>query len=193
MKEHTPPYQYLLIHTAVGLTILAMMILSLINRKWRKKYCVYFFIFAIVEGLHALPASLVQDSQGLIIFFTILCMALIGVGGWGLYTNKTYDQDPTKAAKNLDIQYSIITFINALATIVELLIIFQSFKAKNANGGVFVDYGDEPHPIFGHTLYDLIPLGVGKAIFYGFVISVWFIWPLYLLNIHQPQYSLIKH
>ena len=179
-KMRTPACNFILVHAALGLTILFMMILTLLHKEWRNKYCRPFFCFAILEGFHALPASLINDA-GLAPLFLFACVALIGSGVWGLKTNLEYAQDPTKAEKHLLIQYTIITVINSFAAFLETPNIIKALKTHDQTG-VWKDYGDEPHRLVGHTLYDTLPEKVGMTFFLGFCFAVWFIWPLYLLD-----------
>lgn len=183
-KMRTPPCNFLLVHASLGLTIVSMMILTLINQAWRKRYCKPFFIFAIIEGFHALPASWINDA-GLTPLFLLACGLLIGMGYWGLKTNESYSKDPEKAEKEFLIQYSVITLVNCFAAFLETPNIIAAFKSKEATG-TFHDYGDEPHKLFGHTIYDALPEKVGYTIFVLFTVSAWFIWPLLLLDIEVP-------
>jgi hypothetical protein len=180
LKMRTPACNFILVHAALGLTILFMMILTLIHKEWRNKYCRPFFCFAILEGFHALPASLINDA-GLAPLFLFACVALVGSGVWGLKTNLEYAQDPTKAEKHLLIQYTIITVINSFAAFLETPNIIKAFKTHSQTG-VWKDYGDVPHKLVGHTLYDTLPEKVGMTFFLGFCFVVWFVWPLYLLD-----------
>eukprot|EP00957_Ditylum_brightwellii_P207699 15354139-Ditylum_brightwellii.AAC.1 len=91
-----------------------MIILTIINAERRKKYCIPFFIFAIVEGLHAIPAASINDA-GLAPLFLFACAGLIASGVWGIYTKYTYDKDPEAAEKNLLHQYIFIGVINFAA------------------------------------------------------------------------------
>ena len=180
----TPPGNYLLVHMSLGLTILAMMILSLINSKWRKPYCVPFFYFCIVEGIHAVPASLINDSAFLRGLFMFACVGLVGTGHWVLQTKKNYDQDPVKAEKNLFLQYSFATIINSAAAVLETMNIVTAFKSKSETG-TFSTYGEDPHPKFGNTLYDQFPEEIGRNVTFIFWLVAWFIWPLAILKIQK--------
>lgn len=184
-KMRTPACNFILVHAALGVTILFMMILTLIRKEWRKRYCKPFFWFAIVEGIHSLPASIINDA-GLAPLFLLACALLIGCGVWGLKTNHEYAQDPAKAEKNLLIQYSVITLINSFAAFLETPNIIKAFK-NHSQDGVWNDYGDGPHRLAGHTLYDTLPEKFGMTIFLGFSLAVWFIWPLYLVNIKNAK------
>jgi hypothetical protein len=117
-KMRTPACNFILVHSALGLTILFMMILTLVHKEWRNKYCKLFFCFAILEGFHALPASLINDA-GFAPLFLFASAALVGSGVWGLKTNLEYAQDPQKAEKHLLIQYSTIAVINSFAAFLE--------------------------------------------------------------------------
>jgi FtsH-binding integral membrane protein len=181
-KMRTPACNFMLVHAALGITCVCMMILSLIKKSWRKKYCVPFFIFAIVEGLHAFPASILNDSPFLVKLFICACILLVGSGVWGLQTIFNYDTNPQKAEKNLFIQYSIVTVVNSAAAFLETPNIIAALKAHEEDG-VWTTYGETPHSKFGHTVYDKLPEKVGMTIFLGFCFVFWFIWPLYLTQI----------
>jgi hypothetical protein len=165
-----------------------MMILTLIKTQWRKKYCVPFFCFAIIEAFHTFPATLINDSAFLVVLFMVACALLLGMGIWGLQTKRTYDEDPAKAEKYFFIQYLTITIVNASAAVLELPNILTAFSDHSKNG-VWTNYGDEPHRRVGHTVYDMLPEKVGMTIFVVFAGAVWFIWPLYLLAIKKPNAS----
>lgn len=182
-QMRTPPFNFLLVHMSLGITVVVMMILSLINKPWRKKYCVPFFWFSIIEGIHAIPASLVNDA-GFMILFMVACTGLIGSGIWGFFTKANYDKDPVKAEKELTIQYSIVTVINAFAAILEMPNIISALSSKKETGK-FLSYGEEPKEIFGNTLYDKFSENIGRAVFFSFVAIVWFIWPLSLVQLNQ--------
>mmetsp|Transcript_5199 Transcript_5199/g.8876 ORF Transcript_5199/g.8876 Transcript_5199/m.8876 type:complete len:270 (+) Transcript_5199:126-935(+) len=184
-KMRTPPCNFMLVHSALGLTILFMMILSLINQTWRKRYCKPFFWFAIIEGIHAIPASLANDA-GFKPLFLLACALLVGTGVWGLETNKRYFDNEARAEKHLFIQYTVVTIVNSFAAFLEVPNMISAFKSKTADG-TFHSHGDEPHKVFGHTLYDALPEKVGMTIFLGFTIAVWFIWPLLLLDLKKPR------
>ena len=184
-KMRTPPCNFMLVHSALGLTILFMMILSLINQTWRKRYCKPFFWFAIIEGIHAIPASLANDG-GFKPLFLLACALLVGTGVWGLETNKRYFDKEARAEKHLFIQYTVVTIVNSFAAFLEVPNMISAFKSKTADG-TFHSHGDEPHKVFGHTLYDALPEKVGMTIFLGFTIAVWFIWPLLLLDLKKPR------
>jgi hypothetical protein len=184
-KQRAPACNFFLIHATLGLTILFMMILTLVKETWRKKYCKPFFWFAIIEGVHAIPASLINDS-GFTPLFLFACALLIGMGIWGLETNKRYIENEARAEKLLFIQYTVVTLVNCFAALLESLQMIKAFKSKTAEG-TFHDTGDEPHRLFGHTLYDALPEKVGMTLFLGFTFVVWFIWPLLLLDLKMPH------
>ena len=52
----------MLVHAAMGLTLLAMAIVMVLKVERRKKYCMIFYVFAICEGIHAVPVSINNDS-----------------------------------------------------------------------------------------------------------------------------------
>ena len=184
-QMRTPPCNYILVHAALGLTLVTMMILTLIKKSWRRKYCKPFFWFAIIEGIHAIPASLINDA-GFTPLFLVACALLIGCGVTGLYTIAKYNNSPQDAEKALFIQYVIVTVVNFFAALLEMPNILAAFKYKKIHG-VFKNYGDEPKEIFGHTFYDKFPEKIGLTIFVGFFLIVWFIWPLYLIQIEPAN------
>ena len=180
-QMRTPPCNFLLVHTALGITLVVMMILTLVKKSWRKKYCVPFFWFSIFEGIHAVPASLINDA-GFMPLFMVACTLLIGSGIYGLITNSKYAEDPEKAEKTIFILYVIITVVNSFAGILEAPNIVSAFSYK-ADHGEFLSYGDEPKPIFGHTIYDKFPENIGLTVFLAFTFGAWFVWPLLLVNL----------
>ena len=187
VKMRTPACNFILVHATIGITLLFMMILTLIRKKWRKKYCVPFFCFSIVHGIHSFPAAIINDSLFLRILFIVACVGLIGSGLWGLKTNRDYEQDRVKGDLHLLICYIIIAVINSVAAVLEGNNIFVAYRGKD--NGVFelTEYGDEPHKRFGNTLYDALPEKVGMAVFLGFVFAVWFVWPMYLLQVGKDD------
>jgi hypothetical protein len=96
----------MLVHSAMGLTLLAMVILVVLKVERRRKYCMIFYIFAICEGIHAIPASIFYNNAGLAPLFILGCALLIGSGVWGIWTKWVYDKDPARAEKNMLIQYA---------------------------------------------------------------------------------------
>lgn len=177
-KMRTPPCNFMLVHSALGITLLAMVILTIVNGERRKKYCIPFFIFAIVEGFHAIPASLVNDA-GFKPLFIVACAGLIGSGVWGIYTKYTYDKKPEAAEKHFVVQYFIICLINIFAAFLETPNVIKAFKYHDEHGE-WLSYGDAPHPTVGHTWYDQFPEKYGVIIFFTFTCVVWGLWPLYL-------------
>jgi len=185
LKMRTPPCNFLLVHAGLGLTQLGFMMLSLINTSWRKKYCIPFFIMAILHGFHIMPAAWINDG-GFTPLFMTACILLIAMGVWGLYTKSTYEKDPELGEKNFMIQYSAIAFINYAAAFLEVPNIMKAFKSKSEDGE-FKSYGDEPHKLWGHTPYSVLPEKVGMTVFLALILIVWFAWPLYLLQFAKPD------
>jgi hypothetical protein len=187
-KMRTPPCNFLLVHMSLGITIVVMMCLSLTNKRWRKKYCVPFFIFSILEGIHAIPASLINEASigplPLVYLFIFACSMLIGMGVWGLHTKFFH---PEQAERNFAIQYTWITIINASAAFLETPEIVAALKSKDPDTGLFKNYGDAPHEKFGNTFYDKFPEKIGRNIFLAFCGLVWVVWPIYLLNIKKTK------
>jgi hypothetical protein len=183
MKMRAPACNFFLIHSVLGITLLAMIILTIINAERRRKYCVPFFIFAIVEGMHAIPASAINDA-GLAPLFLFACFSLIGTGIYGIYTKFViYKKDVLFAEMLLLFQYTIIGTINCFAAVLEIPNIMSAFAYNKEHDGEWKSYGEDPHHIVGHTIYDKLPERVGFHIFLIFTISVWFLWPLFLADI----------
>lgn len=188
VKMRTPPCNFLLVHSAMGLTLLAMVILVVLKVERRRKYCMFFYIFAICEGIHAIPASIVNDA-GLAPLFILACALLIGSGVWGIWTKWVYDKDPAIAEKNMLIQYAIITTVNSFAAFLETPQIIKALKSKDEKTGLFENYGDEPHASFGHTLYDQFPEKIGMTVFIVFTSIIWVVWPILLVTSTQSDPS----
>ena len=180
-----PPCNFFLVHAIIGITLLFMMVLTLINKKWRKKHCKPFFAFSIAMGLHTFPAALANDA-GFTPLFVVACSLLIGSGFLGLKADQEYDQDPVEGDKNLFIHYVIITIVNCGAAALELPNILKAFKVNSAEGA-FKVYGDVPHKLWGTTLYSKFPEKLGMTVFVVFVTCVWFLWPLYLCEINKSE------
>lgn len=185
VRQRTPAFNYLLCHAAMGITIVVMQILCMINQKWRKKHCIPFFVFSILEGIHAIPASIINDSPFLVALFSTACALLISLGVWGIYTKLTCDEaHPEKAERHFTIQYTVITTINAFAAVLETPNIFNAFKDKDSITGEFLVRGEvHPHPMVGNTFYDKFDEKFGQVFFFSFISIVWFIWPICILQI----------
>lgn len=184
-KLRCPPINFVLIHATLGLTLLAMMILSLVRESWRRRYCIPFFWFSILEGLHALPASAINDS-GLAPLLLVSCALLIGTGVWGIVTKMNYDKDKRKADSNLYKQYIVITIINIGGAGIECRTIVAAFLKKH-RFGMFIGEGEGPHLIVGTTFYDKFPEKIGVIVFFMFVTMVWFVWPLTLVELEKQE------
>ena len=59
-----------------------------------------------------------------------------------------------------------------------------------ASDDAFKDYGNAPDPLFGNSVYDIIPEKIGLAFFFVFTAIVWFWWPIKLLQIHADKSSI---
>ena len=135
LKMRTPPCNFLLVHAAIGITLLFMMILTLIRKQWRKKYCVPYFVFSIVHGIHIFPAALANDA-GFTPLFVVACLGLIISGIWGLKANQDYEQDRVKGDKHLLICYINIAVINSGAAGLEVPNIIKALtEHKNKESG----------------------------------------------------------
>lgn len=108
-KLHSPACNFVLVHVAIGSTVLIMMAMSLVKQAWRRKYGYYFFSFAILLGTHTLPASWVMPQLPLRILFLCTCALVMVNGVLGLRTLANYDRDPVKAEKDLAMEYGLIT------------------------------------------------------------------------------------
>jgi len=180
LKMRTPPCNFFLVHATLGITALTMILFTVIKGERRRKYCIPFFIFSIVEGLHILPAAWINDSSFLVALFTFASLSLVVAGVWGIWTKTTlYEKDPVTAEKYLLYQYIIVGVMNSGAAFLEVPNIMKAFKSKEEDG-VFQSYGEEPHFRVGNTFYDGLPEKYGYAFFLIFTTSVWFIWPLLL-------------
>ena len=193
-KLHSPACNFLLVHIAFGSPVLIMMALSLINSTWRKKYGIYYFAITILFGVHAFPAAwttmYAADTEyakltGIMVF---TCLIVITTALFGLYTLKTYDSNPILAEKRLLVEYSIITFCALSSGLGKLFGLIYKFLFKMKNG-VYIDYGNTPDPLFGHSLYDLIPETFGLAFFCAFTAIVWIWWPIKILQDHADESS----
>ena len=179
LKMRCPPHNFLLVHASTGITLLAMMILTIIKAERRKKYCMPFFIFAIFEGLHTFPAAVINDG-GFAPLFTVACSLLIGSGIWGIQTKTNYDKDPATSEKNLLIQYIIVTIVNIGAAFLEAPNIMKAFSGKDSETGEFVVVSETPHKMWGNTFYDKFPEKLGMTYFVLLTTVGWVLWPLYL-------------
>ena len=180
-KLHSPACNFLLVHIAFGSPVLIMMALSLINSTWRKKYGIYYFTFTILLGAHTIPAAWTMNAAFTKYLFTFTCLMVITAALFGFYTLKNYDNNPTLSEKSLLIEYSIITLGAYGAGFAESFGVTSKFLHKMKNG-VYRDYGSTPDPLFGHSMYDLIPETFGLAFFFVFTAIVWFWWPIKLLQ-----------
>lgn len=108
-KLHSPACNFVLVHVAIGSTVLIMMAMTLVKQAWRRKYGYYFFSFAILLGTHTLPASWVMPQLPLRILFLCTCALVMVNGALGLRTLANYERDPVKAEKDLAMEYGLIT------------------------------------------------------------------------------------
>jgi len=182
-KLHSPACNFLLVHIAFGSTVLIMMALSLIKTAWRRQYGNYFFTFTVLLGVHTIPAAWTMGAAFTKYLFTFTCLMVTTSALFGYRTLKFYDTDPVKHEKHLLIEYSIITFGTYGAGFAESYGILTKFIYRAENGGGFMDYGNTPDPLFGHSLYDIVPEKVGMTLFFVWAAVVWFWWPIKLLEI----------
>ena len=73
-KLKSPSINFLAVHSVIGITVLMMMAFSLISPKLRRKHGLLFFIFAILLGVHTLPAALLMDGSFKRILFSYTCI-----------------------------------------------------------------------------------------------------------------------
>mmetsp|Transcript_11805 Transcript_11805/g.17596 ORF Transcript_11805/g.17596 Transcript_11805/m.17596 type:complete len:284 (+) Transcript_11805:143-994(+) len=187
-KLHSPACNFLLVHIAFGSTVLIMMALTMIKTSWRRKYGNYFFTFAILLGVHTLPAAWTMGYSPdgpstkpfLKYLFTFTCVWCIVAALFGYRTLKNYDKDPAAAEKALAIEYGLITLGAYGAGFAEFTGIASKFMYKMEHG-VFKTY-PELDPLFGHSFYDIIPEKYGMTIFFAWVAIIWFWWPIKLLQ-----------
>jgi hypothetical protein len=182
-KLRAPACNFLLVHVAAGITVLVMMALSVIKREWRKKYAVPFFCFTIFLGAHTLPAALLMDSWFTYILFTFTCLWVITAAIFGFFTLRNYDNDPVKGDRELAWEYGLITLGAFGAGFAESLGIHAKVVFFDANGYWEVFNNNEPHKMWGKTVYSALPERVGMTVFLVWVAAVWFAWPLVLLKI----------
>ena len=188
-KLHSPPCNFILVHQAVGSTVLIMMALTLVKTAWRKKYGNYFFTFAILLGLHAIPACWTvgwnpdgpSTKKFMQYLFTITCLACIVTGLLGYRTLKNYDKDPVAAEKTLAVLYGLITLFAYGAGFAELLTSIGKNLLFKAEHGYFKSYPDLD-PLFGNSIYDKLPEKVGMTFFLVWAAIFWFWWPIKLLQ-----------
>lgn len=181
-KLHSPACNFLLVHIAFGSTVLIMMALSLIKTAWRKKYGYYFFTSALLLGVHTIPAAWKMGSPFTKYAFTFTSVYVIIASLFGYRTLKFYDTDPVKHEKHLLIEYSVVTFGAYGAGFAESIGILKKFMFK-AETGAFKVYPTTPDPLFGHSVYDILPEKVGMTIFFAWAAVFWFWWPIKLLEI----------
>ena len=187
-KLHSPPCNFLLVHIGFGSTVLIMMAMTMVKPAWRRKYGYYFFTFAILLGLHTIPAAWTMGWQpdgpstkaAFKYIFTFTCVYCIIAALFGFRTLKNYDKDPVAAEKALAIEYGLITFAAYGAGFAEFQGIAVNFMHKSETGS-FKSYPD-PDLLFGHSIYDILPEKVGMTIFFAWVAIFWFWWPIKLLQ-----------
>ena len=185
LKMRAPACNFFLVHASTGVMLLAMVILTIIKAERRKKYCMPFFVFSIIMGLHTMPAALINDG-GFATLFTFACSLLIGSGIWGIHTKLNYDKDPKTAEKNLLIQYVIVAITNVAASFIEAPHIINAFSGRDENGN-FQVVSEEPHKFVGNTVYDKFPEKIGMTYFLLLTIIGWGLWPLYLVAIPEKK------
>ena len=181
-KLRSPACNFLLVHICFGATTLIMSALALTKATWRRKYGYYFFTFAILLGVHTIPAAWTTPQLPLRIIFLFTCIYVIITAMLGFNTLRLYDNNPTKCEKHLQYEYAIITFGAYGAGFAEFSGIYGKVKFYLAEG-YWQNFGDVPDPLFGHTLYDLLPERVGMTIFLAFVTIFWLWWPVKIVGI----------
>uniref|UniRef100_A0A7S2EHE4 Uncharacterized protein n=1 Tax=Trieres chinensis TaxID=1514140 RepID=A0A7S2EHE4_TRICV len=181
-RLHSPACNFLLVHISFGSTVLIMMALTLVKTTWRRKYGKWFFTFAILLGVHTIPAALGMNQFPLRVLFTFACVYVIVSALFGFRTLKHYDEDPIKSEKHLLIEYILITIGAYGAGFAEFTVLFFKIKHRLENGE-WRSYPNYPDPKFGHSLYDQLPEKVGMTIFFVWFAVFWFFWPIKLLGI----------
>ncbi|HSH74293.1 MAG TPA: hypothetical protein VLA09_01200 [Longimicrobiales bacterium] len=175
-KLKTPAVNFLLVHNVVGITVLIMMALSLAKQGWRRKYGRPYFAFAIVLGVHTLPAAWMMDAAVRKYLFTATCAWVIGAAIWGFFTLRSYDADPERSERHLLIQYALIALGAYGAGFAEFYQIGKNTVSRFTEG-IWPDFGPLPHPLVGQTPYDVPAVWIGYAVFALWVAIVWVIWP----------------
>jgi hypothetical protein len=187
----TPAKSFLLLHSILGITVVMMMVLSMVKRKWRKKYGYQYFTISFLLGAHTLPAALLQDIVFTKILFTCTCLWVMASAIYGFKTLSNYDKDPVQAEKELSIEYSLITLGASGAGMAEGLFMIGKFLTKKKTGS-FPSYGSEAHSRFGLTIYDKLPEKAAMEIALLFIFIVWFIWPLHILVIEEMRTDTVE-
>ena len=180
-KLKSPAANFFLVHMMFGITVLVMIALPLLKTAWRRQYGYVTFTFAILLGVHTLPAALEHDLR---IPFGFTCIYVIITAIFGLRTLRDYDKDPVAAEKHLAVEYYIIAFGAWGAGFAEILLGIIPNMIKHAKDGVWPPSNYEgPHPLAGETAYDIVPESVGHTVFFILVAVVWLAWPMYLLTV----------
>ena len=178
-KLRTPAMNFLAVHAVIGITVLMMMAFSVINPERRRRHGLLFFIFAILLGLHTLPAALLMDSTFKKYLFSGTCVVVIGASIYGLAVLRNYERYQPSSEKYLLIAYSLITLGAYGAGFAEFYQIGVNV-ADYLKTDIWPEFGDLPHKLAGHTLYDRIPETAGFAVFALWIAVVWLFIPIKL-------------
>jgi hypothetical protein len=180
-KLKSPAANFFLVHMMFGITVLVMIALPLLNRTWRRQYGYITFTFAILLGLHTLPAALEHD---LWIPFGFTCLYVIVTAIFGFRTLRNYNNDPARSEKHLEVEYYIIAFGAWGAGFAEILLGIIPNMIKHAKDGVWPPSNFVgPNPLAGKTAYDILPESVGYTAFLILVAVFWVAWPMHLLTV----------
>ncbi len=185
-KLKSPSINFLAVHAVIGITVLIMMAMSLVKTELRRKYGLTFFLFAILLGLHTLPAALLMDSTFKRYLFSGTCITVIGAAIFGLFVLRNYERYQPSSEKYLLIAYSLITLGAYGAGFAEFFQIGKNI-VNYVKTNVWPEYGDLPDKLYGHTWFDTIPEIVGLAVFVLWILIIWIIIPVKLYRTSKPD------
>ena len=177
-KLKTPAINFLLLHNVIGITVLLMMALPVLRAPLRRRWGPVFFPFAIILGVHTLPAAWMIESPLRKYIFTVTCLYVIGAAIFGLVVLSRYERFQPSSEKYLLICYSLVTFGAYGAGFAEFLQIGKNIAARMKDA-VWPDFGSIPHPMAGQTPYDLVPAAVGLVVFVLWIVLVWIALPIW--------------
>ena len=180
---NAPACNFVLVHTAMGITLNIMMALSMIKPSWRRKYGKYFFTLAFVMGVHMIPAAIKSKTTLSRESSTFFSVSTVIFALWGFTTLHHYGEDPARAERHLLIQYfGIFLPIWTIIGCGEILITANEMLSRMKTG-VWRDYGYTLDSRFGNSVYDQLPESVGRSVFFVWAAIVWLWWPMTLIII----------
>jgi hypothetical protein len=180
-KVKSPAANFILVHAMFGITILIMIAMTLVKSSLRRKYGYATFTFTIIFGLHTFPAAC-QHVLWIPFCFTNSYVMVAAL--FGFRTLRLYDRNPAVCERHLEIEHYIIAFGAWGAGFTEIFVgIIPNIIARNKTGLWPAPNFEGPHPLAGHTLYDVLPESVGYNLFLALVAIVWVAWPMYLLTV----------